>query len=164
MKLVAFNYNPKKLAFDSITPQQNKMIVDISGAGTGAMVIDRRVLEDPGMHLDPIYTGLDEKPASIHEETDDPSWAPAIFRTRYKANGQRLRGEDLDFTLRAWRLGYSMKCHLGVMFGHAKRIDLKDAIQLMSRVVDGVSGDLAEQKYAEKVQMESQAKSAPAPV
>jgi hypothetical protein len=158
MKLVAFHYNHKKLAFDPIVPDGKNMIVDVSGAGTGAMVIDRRVLEDPYMHLDPHYVGLDEEVTSIHQEMDQPNWAPAIFRTRYKANGARLRGEDLDFTLRAWRRGYSLKCHLGVMFGHAKKIDLRDAVRLMSRVVDGVASDLAEQKHAEKVQVENQAK------
>lgn len=141
IKLCAFHYNEGAHVFEPVVPDEGEQIVPVSGGGTACMVIKRRVLEDPRMHLDPEYQGNDGSVRNLAGETDREEWAPAIFRTKTKPNGEILRGEDLDFCRRAQLLGYSVVCHLGVRFGHAKNIDLNEAVNLVNRVAMSVLKD-----------------------
>ena len=82
------------------------MVRDVEAVGSGCMAIKRHVLEDERMHVEP---GMQP---------------PAIFRNVYEANGNRLRGLDIDFCKRAHELGYKIKMNWEAEIGHLKTIDL----------------------------------------
>jgi hypothetical protein len=142
MKLCAFIYNDHEKGFRPVQPGPRERIKPCDAAGTGCMVIHRRVLEDPRLHLDPDYVGLD---GALHSLNDDDykstaDWAPALFRTIRRPNGHALRGEDIDFTWRATQLGYRLAIDLGVRFGHLKRIDIDQALGIVDRAVRMTAG------------------------
>lgn len=138
MKVCLFNYNPTNYKFDCISPQKGDSIVDIDGAGTACMYIKRHVLEDKRMWLDDGYTGLDDKAHNLESERGQPKWAPPIFRTIYKPNGEILRGEDLDFSWRAKQAGFRVVGHVGVRYGHMKEVNLDEVLNLVNKTVEGV--------------------------
>ena len=140
MKLCAFDYNPKRFSFEPITPDIGSTVIDVDACGAACLVVRRKVLEDPRMHLSSEYVGLDGNVGTIAYE---PDFAPALFRTIYKPNGQRLRGEDLDFSWRAKKLGYSVKIDLRVRFGHHKTVDLDQVLSFTSRIISEVAKDEA---------------------
>ncbi len=136
MKLCAFEYNKDEGSFVALVPEVGDRVLDVDACGAACLIVRRRVLEDPRTHLDGSYMSLKGEPANI---SDDPNFAPALFRTIYKPNGHRLRGEDLDFSWRAKKLGYSVKIDLGVRFGHHKNVDLDQILNLTSRVATEVA-------------------------
>jgi hypothetical protein len=96
---------------------------DVDACGTACIVIKRRVLEDPRMLLSDASIDPEGKPFKMDKD------APPFFRMHYAPNGQLMRGEDLDFTSRAKKLGYSVKYHSGARLGHVKAIDLAQVEQ-----------------------------------
>lgn len=87
-------------------PKKNETVVSVEAVGSGVMAVKRALLEDPRMLIEP---GLSP---------------PALFQDKYKANGERTRGLDIDFCRRAHALGYRVKCNFGAVVGHYKRVDL----------------------------------------
>ncbi len=139
LKLCLFKYDEEKRAFHSVVPADGApRRVPLEGAGTAAMVIKRHVLEDKRMWLNPEYTDLNEQPATLDPDKD----VVPIFRNRYKPNGEIMRGEDLDFCLRAHRLGYSIVGDLKVRFGHNKVVDLDHVAQFANTMVKRLANNL----------------------
>lgn len=107
---------------------------DIDACGTACLVIKRRVLEDPRMLLADTWNDPDGKPFPMKPE------APPYFRMYYAPNGELMRGEDIDFTSRAKKLGYTVKYHSGARLGHIKPVDLAHVetaiIEKMKEAVD----------------------------
>ncbi len=136
LKLCLFKYNlTGNHTFQSAIPEDPTIrLVDLDGAGTAAMVIKRKVLEDRRLWLDGGYTSMagELRDCSTHE--DDKEFAPPIFEQKSKPNGQILRGEDLDFCLRAKALGYSITGDLGVHFGHIKQCNLREVAEFVKDV------------------------------
>ena len=115
--------------FRPIIPMPGDPLVqDVDAMGTGSMLIRRRVIVAGRMWLDDKYRDLNGFQMRLEEQRKHPHWAPPIFRTRLKPNGQVLMGEDVDFCQRAKRLGYTCKTHLGVSFGHLKEVDLNEVV------------------------------------
>jgi hypothetical protein len=140
LKLCIFDYN--KLGdykFNPVVPENGSSVMDVTAAGTATMLISRAVLEDPRMNLPGAYTGLDGIVHSVDVEREADDWAPPVFRTLYKPNGHILRGEDLDFCLRAHELGYSIKAHVGSEFGHLKEVNLNDVAAMAEAVARRVA-------------------------
>lgn len=94
--------------------------IPIIGAGAANLLIRRKVLQDPRMHLAPEYIDLAGRARSIREEGE----APAVFRMVHKPNGQVLLGEDIDFVHRAFELGYQCVYDPRSAMGHLKTTDL----------------------------------------
>lgn len=82
-------------------------VVDIGFVPFGACVIDGALIRDDRLRL-----------------ADDIN-PPSIFQDILYPNGKIRTTDDVDFCVRAGRLGYSVKCHGGVRFGHRKEIDLR---------------------------------------
>ena len=88
----------------------------VDAAGTGCLIISRKVLEDKQMRF---------------ANTDNPTDAvPAVFRYRRAANGRDLMGEDIDFTSRAKALGYSVVLDSRFLYDHRKECSLKDTMDM----------------------------------
>lgn len=81
-------------------------------AGTGGLLIHRRVLQDSRMVV-------------AENESGEPIW----FRNTRNAEGQIVIGHDIDFTRRASELGYRLMVHPQVIFGHHKRAELMGLLQ-----------------------------------
>lgn len=119
--------------FVNILPTpDDPVVMDVEACGTASLLIKRHVLEDPRMYLPTTYVNGDGQCKNLDDEKDKESWAPAVFRSLYKPNGMLLRGEDMDFTYRATRLGYSLKVHLGAEIGHFKKLDV-DGVERAGR-------------------------------
>lgn len=118
-----------------LPPEPNGLVVEVAGLGTGCMIIDRKVFED---------TRLDIGPA-------DPDGTRAIFRTRRTYTGKCTWTDDLDFCYRARELGYKIKCHTDVRWGHMKYADCLDWWDAMCEAVSfGVAVGEAAAKGASK--------------
>jgi len=76
---------------------------EAGGAGTGAMIIKRRVLDDPRLHFAPPVAGV-----------------PCVFRTPRHPDGSVEYTDDLDFCRRARAAGYRIVVDPRVQFGHVK--------------------------------------------
>jgi hypothetical protein len=139
MKLCAFEYDPRIYAFSSTSPVGKEKVRDVDACGAATMIVRRRVLEDPLMHLDPHYLGLDNRIHNLLYEMDDEP--PSLFRCLYKPNGAVLRSEDVDFTWRAKQAGYSIKAHLGARFSHWKTVDMDQIVRMVERVVAEYAAD-----------------------
>ena len=123
--MVASEDTPGK--FRPIAPAVGSPLVhDVDVVGTGSMLIRREVIEDARMQLPTAYVDVDGAARDLGTDTKDPNWSPAVWRTIYKPNGQRLKGEDIDFCERARALGYSVKVDLGATLGHWKTVDLDE--------------------------------------
>lgn len=86
------------------------------GAGTGAMIIRRRVLDDARLRLVPDSEFV---PQMDSDKTGRP--LPCIFRTQRSAWGELITTDDLDFCYRTRALGYSLIVDPRVRFGHIKQ-------------------------------------------
>jgi hypothetical protein len=94
---------------------------DIGAAGTGCLLISRKVLEDRRMWGEMTWVDGDGKTRPLEDE--DP---PPVFRGTYKPNGQRILGEDYFFTSLAKKLGYTIAYVPYAHWHHAKTVSLLD--------------------------------------
>lgn len=101
--------------------------VKVDACGTGCIMIRRHVLEDPRIRVGP---------DDACEGIDYP--IPALFRMEYTAAGRITEWEDIDFTLRASRLGYTVVVDFGARCGHRKSINL-DAVAELYRKPDAAT-------------------------
>jgi hypothetical protein len=92
---------------------------DIGGAGTGCLLVSRKVLEDRRMWGSLTYTSGD---GTVKTITDDEP--PPVFRTTYRPNGQRILGEDYHFTSTAKSLGYTLAYVPYAYWHHVKPVSL----------------------------------------
>lgn len=119
--------------FNAIVPTQ-PVAVEVDSAGTGCILIRRRVLEDKRMWHESAYEwgGVT---CHLDDERLSENWAPPVFKFHYKPNGEILRGEDLDFCLRARDAGYKIMGHMGVACGHAKLVNLDDVALIANNAI-----------------------------
>ena len=106
--------------FEQINPKNRLIgqdIVSIDAAGTGTLLISRKVLEDLRMMNSKTYMSAEGQQIELSKEEPLP-----IFRTLHKANGSEERSEDIDFVWRAKQLGYQCECVLDARFYHKKEI------------------------------------------
>lgn len=106
--------------FDQIDPKNRLIgqdIIPIDAAGTGTLLISRRVLEDARMMNSNQYLSAEGKMVTLTSDEPLP-----IFRTQYKANGSEERSEDIDFVWRAKQLGYQCEAVLDARFYHKKEV------------------------------------------
>ena len=106
--------------FSMIDPRKNlgDNIIKIDAAGTGTLLISRKVFEDSKMCLPKEY--LNSEGLIKNSENEDKILP--FFRTQYKANGSEERSEDLDFVWRAKQLGYEIEANLNARFLHKKEV------------------------------------------
>lgn len=103
----------------------------VDAVGTAMMIIRRKVLEDPALHLSPAYITFDGDLACL-----DPGEPPAIFREVRAPNGRMTMTEDYDLCYRAKKLGYSIVVDHGIKCGHWKQIDVLQVIEYLRTRVD----------------------------
>lgn len=101
---------------------------DIGGAGTGCLLIARKVLEDRRMWQPTKYVDNDGTEKELG--ADEP---PPIFTTLYKPNGKRVLGEDYAFTSKAKELGYTVAYVPYAHWHHAKAVSLLDVEKFAQR-------------------------------
>jgi len=106
VKPCAFMYDTEADGYRQLYPAPGVTHTECGAVGGGMIAIRRRVLEDPKMLLAPDL---------------DP---PALFRTRFAPNYERVRGNDVDFCHRAGQCGYVVKVNWGARTGHLKTVDL----------------------------------------
>lgn len=119
--------------FNAIVPTR-PIPIEVDSAGTGAILIKRRVLEDRRVWY-PCEYEWNGVMCNLDDERLSENWAPPIFRFHYKPNGEMLRGEDLDFCLRAREAGYKIMGHMGVACGHAKLVNLDDVALIANNAI-----------------------------
>lgn len=142
LRLCLFDYNKHGDAkFNPIIPQDGDSVLPIAAAGTATMLIDRKVLEDRRLWLSDEYESVDGKRYRCTDEAGTDDYAPPIFRSIYAPNGKILRGEDLDFCLRASMLGYQVRAHVGSQFGHLKEVNIDDVAMLCELVARRVAAN-----------------------
>jgi len=120
--------NPK--GFTQVDPKKYKggsPIIPIDAAGTGTLLISRKVAEDYRMMLSKEYMSSEGKLVQLAEGEPLP-----IFRTLSKANGSEERSEDIDFVWRAKSLGYSVEAVLDCRFLHKKEMLLDWSVWQMN--------------------------------
>jgi hypothetical protein len=100
---------------DYLFRRDDTRIIKVDAAGTGCLAIRRRVLEDERMRVGP----------------SDDDGTPAIFRMVSTATGRITEWEDVDFTLRATRLGYVVAVDTGAHCGHRKAVNLDAVAELV---------------------------------
>ncbi len=106
---------------------------DVDGIGTGSMKIRRRVLEDHRMWLDGAYaSSITGQDYNLYDEIG-PEFAPPIFQERFKPNGNRTLGSDLEFCYRAKALGYSVQVDMAAHVGHRKWVNLDEVALTQER-------------------------------
>ena len=113
-------YHKDTLGFKQIDPKNYKgqsPIIPIDAAGTGTLLISRKVAEDSRMMLSNEYMSAEGQLTTLREDEALP-----IFRTLAKANGSEERSEDIDFVWRAKQLGYSVEGVLDARFLHKKEM------------------------------------------
>jgi hypothetical protein len=106
--------------FQQINPNNRLIgqdIISIDAAGTGTLLIKRKVLEDVRMMGSKKYISSEDENMELSNIEALP-----IFRTLYKPNGSEERSEDIDFVWRAKQLGYKCECVLDARFSHKKEI------------------------------------------
>jgi hypothetical protein len=91
-------------------------VAEVHYVGMGCTLIKRHVLQDRQMLLDPFANPV------------------CLFREEYWPTGKLKMTEDFDFCDRAKKLGYSVKCHSGVKFGHVNSVDLQIFHSLMPQM------------------------------
>lgn len=92
-------------------------IISIDAAGTGSLIIDRKVLLDDKMMNSKEYNSAEGESVILSDNEPLP-----YFKTLYKSNGAEERSEDIDFVWRAKQLGYSCECVLDARFLHKKEM------------------------------------------
>lgn len=105
----------KETRFDIVPRFDAAGLVKVDAVGTGCISVKRKVLEDPHMRVGP----------------DDEDGTPALYRMLYTATGRITEWEDIDFTLRASRLGYSVAADFGSRCGHFKTVNLDAVAELV---------------------------------
>jgi hypothetical protein len=90
-------------------------ILPIDAAGTGTLLIDKKVFLDERMMNSKNYISAEGEEVTLEDDEALP-----YFRTQYKSNGSEERSEDIDFVWRAKQLGYSCECVLDARFLHKK--------------------------------------------
>lgn len=85
-------------------------VVEADAAGTGCMLLSRKVLSDERLQVAPDCT------------------PPALFHTPRQPNGKVGGTEDMEFCGRARRLGYRLLVDTGVRWGHMKFGDLNSTL------------------------------------
>lgn len=111
-------YSKRPGGFAHINPKERMIgqdIIPIDSAGTGSLLIDRKVFSDRMMNS-PEYTSADGDPAILNNGVFP------FFRTIYKADASEERSEDIDFVWRAKQLGYRCECVLDARFFHKKKM------------------------------------------
>ena len=111
--------------FEDYWPEVGTGVQDVSVVGTGCMIVKRRVFEDADMVLGREWTHMD---GSLRDDTDEE--LIPYFRNTYSAVGKYKGGNDVDFCLRARRLGYDVQVNTNVLCGHRKSIDLSILVKL----------------------------------
>ena len=96
-------------------------VIERDAAGTGMMIISRRVLEDPRMKFPREWIAMTGKKRTLRD-CDPDGW----FKNRHKPNGAYETTEDIDFCYRAKKLGYRLFVDYGVKSGHIKQTDVLD--------------------------------------
>lgn len=113
-------YTKAEEGFEQIDPKKRLIgqdIVPIDAAGTGTLLISRKVLSDSRMMNSKSYTSAEGVQTELASDEALP-----IFRTLHKANGSEERSEDIDFVWRAKQLGYQCECVLDARFFHKKEV------------------------------------------
>jgi hypothetical protein len=113
-------YKKIKGGFDQINPKERLIgqhIIPIDSAGTGTLLISRKVLEDQKMMNSKKYISAEGDEVELTKDEALP-----IFRTLNKSNGAEERSEDIDFVWRAKQLGYKCECVLDARFYHKKEV------------------------------------------
>lgn len=113
-------YKKIKGGFDQINPKERLIgqnIISIDSAGTGTLLISRKVLEDQKMMNSKKYISADGEEVELTKDEALP-----IFRSLNKSNGAEERSEDIDFVWRAKQLGYKCECVLDARFYHKKEV------------------------------------------
>lgn len=159
LKLCMFKYDLRgDKTFQSIIPEDPSIrYTEMDGAGTAAMIIKREVLEDRRLWLDGKYLSMTGEERDCATHGDDGEFAPPIFQQRSKPNGMIMRGEDLDFCLRARALGYKLTGDLGVHFGHIKQVNLREVAEFVKSVAYraqahiGAKANTGESKHEDQV-------------
>lgn len=116
--------------FKQIDPKNYKgknPIIPIDAAGTGTLLISRKVAEDSRMMLSNEYMSAEGQLTTLREDEALP-----IFRTLAKANGSEERSEDIDFVWRAKQLGYLVEGVLDARFLHKKEMLLDWSVWSMN--------------------------------
>lgn len=106
--------------FEQVNPKNlliGQTIVPIDAAGTGTLLISRKVAEDMRMMNTKEYISAEGQITTLSDNEALP-----IFRTQFKANGSEERSEDIDFVWRAKQLGYSCECVIDARFFHKKEV------------------------------------------
>ena len=98
-------------------------VAPCGAAGTGMMVIRRKVLEDPRMRLDPNFKDLLGRPQTVADDAP-----PCLFKELHAPNGRFEATEDMDFCFRAGELGYTLLADHGVKCDHIKTIGILDVV------------------------------------
>lgn len=115
----------------------------VDGAGTGCLLINKHVLEDRRLWGPEEYTDVMGVVQQL-PTPGDPDYAPPIFSPARKPNGQWMRGEDIDFTYRATKLGYRLEWVPQAIFGHIKPVDLNAIEVIMDRSYQGAVHSFAD--------------------
>ena len=115
------------LQIDTKNYKGKSPIVPIDAAGTGTLLISRKVAEDSRMMLTKQYMSAEGQLTSLSDDEALP-----IFRTLAKANGSEERSEDIDFVWRAKQLGYSVEGVLDARFLHKKEMLLDWSVWSMN--------------------------------
>jgi hypothetical protein len=113
-------YTKTKGGFEKINTKNiliGQNIISIDAAGTGSLIIDKKVLLDEKMMNSKEYNSAEGEMVTLLDNEPLP-----YFRTLYKPNGSEERSEDLDFVWRAKQLGYSCECVLDARFLHKKEM------------------------------------------
>ena len=114
-----YDFSDDRRSFKQKSPLDEGLVHN-DAAGTGMMIISRRVLEDPRMIVENrSYQKMDRSVVSLK-----PSDARPFFQNGYKANGAFEWTEDLEFCYRARNLDYSVVVDHGVKCGHIKQVDV----------------------------------------
>lgn len=123
-------YHKDVSGFKQIEPNNYKgqsPVISIDAAGTGTLLISRKVAEDPRMMLTKDYMSAEGEMVTLRDDEALP-----IFRTLAKANGSEERSEDIDFVWRAKQLGYSVEGVLDSRFLHKKEMLLDWSVWSMN--------------------------------
>jgi len=111
-------YTKNNDGFDQIDVKNRMVgqdIVPIDAAGTGTLLIDKKVFLHQNMKLTDEYLSAEGKKVKLTEDEPLP-----YFRTLFKANGCEERSEDIDFVWRAKQAGFRCEAVLDAKFLHKK--------------------------------------------
>lgn len=119
--------------YTSLPFRPEQEFLEVAAAGTGCMLIRRRVLEDPRMLLPTRYVDWRGNERDLFDAPGDSLVAPPIFRTLRKPNGDTDLGEDLDFCRRARALGYTLQAHMLYGMDHQKTTTAEMLLRTIAR-------------------------------